>query len=114
MSARGVNEPVEVLPADFEFPFNQKTVTIGGKEFVFRELTVAESDSCADAAKEPDGDINGRTMMRLMIAKSSVSPKLTLDTLSKLPGHVYVKFAEVVNDVNGSGPEEEDESPGNV
>lgn len=114
MSARGVTEPVEVLAADSEFPFNQKSVTVGGKEFIFRELTVAESDACADAAKDPDGEINGRTMMRLMISKSSVTPKLTLDTLAKLPGHVYVKFAEVVNDVNGSGEDEEDESPGNA
>ena len=110
----GGDEPVEVLPSDFDFPFNEKQVAVNGKEFRFRELTVAESDQCADAARKPDGDLDGRAMMRLMIAKSSVSPKLTADILAKLPGHVYVKFAEAVNDVNGEEEEPAGAEPGNV
>ena len=113
MSPRVNEGTVEILSADFEFPFNEKTVSIGGKDFIFRELTVAESDACADASKKPDGEIDGRSMMRLMITKSSITPKLSLDALIRLPGHIYVKFAEAVNDVNGSS-DEEDVAPGNV
>ena len=92
------------------FPFETKTLTIGETEYTFKELTVGENDFCADAAKNDKGDIDGRKMMRLMVAKSSVEPKLSLEDLLECPNRVYVKFCEAVNDLNIPA-DEDDESP---
>lgn len=82
-----------------EFPFEEKSVTVGGREWRFRELSVQENDDCADAAKGPDGMINGRTMMRLTILASSVSPKLTPELLAKMPTRLYGKLYDLVNEL---------------
>lgn len=91
------------------FTFLEKTVTIGGTDYKFRELTVAENDLCADAAREPNGDINGRRMMRLMVSKSIVEPKMSLDDIAGIPNRLYLRFCEAVNDLNSSD-DDEDES----
>lgn len=102
---------VAVLPEPdvFDIPFKEASTTINGKEWKFRELTVAENDACADGSKGPDGEFDGRAMMRLLIVKSSVEPKLDPARLAKLPQRVYLQIARVVNDLNNS---EEDEDPG--
>jgi hypothetical protein len=83
-----------------EFPFEQKSIEIAGKTFTFRELSVQENDDCADSSRGQDGQINGRTMVRLMIIASSVEPKLTPTVLAALPQRVYAKLYDVVNDLN--------------
>jgi hypothetical protein len=94
--------------------FEEKTVTIKGKKFRFRELSVAENDECADSAKNPDGTINGRTMMRMMIMKSSVEPKLDSDIIAELPNRMYIRIYDVVSALNtielGEDPEDEGKS----
>ena len=97
----------------FEIPFLEKEVVISGKTFRFRELSVAENDGCLEAARKPDGDIDGRIMMRLMMTKSAVEPALNADIISKLPSRVYIKLAETVNDINSAEEEKEGEE-GNV
>lgn len=96
-------------PDVFDIPFKDASTTINGVEWKFRELSVIENDQCADGAKGPDGEFDGRTMMRLLIIKSSVEPKLDATRLGKLPQRVYLQIARVVNDLNNS---EEDEDPG--
>jgi len=91
------------------FEFATKELVIGETTYTFKELTVGENDFCADAAKGPDGNIDGRKMMRLMVSKSSVEPKLTIEDLAEAPNRLYVKFCEVVNDLNI--PDDEEESP---
>lgn len=83
----------------FEFPFEEKSIEIGGKEWRFRELSVQENDDCADASKDKDGRINGRTMMRMTIIASSVEPKITPAILAKMPTRIYGKIYDVVNDL---------------
>lgn len=82
------------------FPFEQKTVSVAGKEFTLRELSVQENDDCADSARGPDNMINGRTMVRLMIMASCVDPKMTPMLLAKLPQRVYAKLYDAVNELN--------------
>lgn len=95
-------------------PFEEKTITVKGQKFRFRELSVAENDECADSAKNPDGTINGRTMMRMMIIKSSLEPKLDSDMIGNLPNRAYIKIYDAVSDLNtielGEDPEEEGKS----
>ena len=83
-----------------EFPFAKKKVKIEGVEMTFRELTVAENDECADAATGPNNEFSGRTMMRMMIMKSSVEPKLDSEQLAAMPNRVYIQIYDVVNDLN--------------
>lgn len=99
------NKGATIVP----FPFETKNLTIGETEYTFKELTVGENDACADAAKGPDGNIDGRKMMRLMVSKSSVEPKLSLEDLAECPNRLYIKFCEVVNALNI--PDDEDDDP---
>lgn len=93
----------------FNFKFAEKDITIGEQVFTFRELSVADNDFCAEAARDEKGEIDGRKMMRLMIAKSAVDPKLSLEELLTLPNRAYLRFAEAVNDLNAPD-EDEDEA----
>lgn len=96
MSA-GVKTPADPFAT---LGFREKAFPLGGTDWKFRELSVQESDACIDAARKENGDIDGRTHMRLMIVKSSVEPKITLDQLAKLPNRVYLLFADFVNELN--------------
>jgi hypothetical protein len=94
-----------------DMAYETKEIAVRGARMRFRELTVEENDAAADAAKQPDGTINGRTMMRMMIIASSVEPKLTPEQLGKLPQRVYLKIYDAVTELNtvelGDDPEEE-------
>ena len=93
-----------------KFPFAKKTVTIAEQDFVFRELTVAENDECADAAQGPGpNDFNGRTMMRMMIIKSSVEPALDSEMLAAMPNRVYIQIYDIVNALNTLSTEGDEE-----
>lgn len=96
------------------FDFETRTIKIRGHEMTFRELSVEENDAAADAAKQPDGTINGRTMMRMMILSSSVSPQLDDRTLAKMPQRAYIKVYDTVSALNtvelGEDPSEEGKS----
>jgi hypothetical protein len=96
------------------FDFETKSITVRGHELTFRELSVEENDAAADAAKQSDGTINGRTMMRMMILSSSVEPKLTDVALAKMPQKAYIKVYDTVTKLNtvelGEDPETEGKS----
>lgn len=93
----------------FSFKFAEKEIKIGEQVFTFRELSVADNDFCAEASRDEKGEIDPRKMMRLMIAKSAVEPKLTLEDLLGVPNRAYLRFAEAVNDLNAPD-EDEDEA----
>ena len=84
----------------FAFIFASKELDIDGRKFSFKELSVKENDQCLDASRQQDGTFDGRIHMRMMIAKSSVEPKITVDNLAGLPNRVYLRIAEFVNDLN--------------
>lgn len=93
-----------------KFPFAKKTVTIAEQEMTFRELTVSENDECADAAQGPGpNEFNGRTMMRMMIIKSSVDPALDTEMLAAMPNRVYIQIYDIVNALNTLSTDEGDE-----
>jgi hypothetical protein len=116
MASRGLKSIDGGGTGPFDFVFEEREMMLFGKPFKFRELSVLENDACIDAARQPDGMINGRINMRLMIAKSSVDPKITVDDISKLPNRIYLQLAEFVNEVNSiddalaeAAPDEEGE-----
>lgn len=99
---------------DLDFLFNTKDLEVAGRKLSFRELSVADSDSALDASRRPDGTIDGRLNIRLLIAKSSVEPKITVDDIAKFPNKVYIRIAEFVNDLNSIDDAEEDTDEGNA
>jgi hypothetical protein len=105
MSNKAGLSPVPDMIAPFEIPFLEKEIEVAGKKFRFRELSVAENDACLEASRKPNDDIDGRIMMRLMMSKSAVEPKLDADIISKLPSRIYIKLAEAVNDINAAEDE---------
>ncbi len=96
-----------------EFPFEEKTILVHGREFTFRELSVLENDQSAEKARKPDDTIDGRLMMRFMVAAASVAPKLDVAALAKVPNKIYLQFATVVNDLNAPIEDEEKTEPKN-
>ena len=93
----GVKAPAK---DDFTWLFDERTLTINGRELRFRELSVKENDACIDAARQKDGTIDGRLNMLMIISKSAVEPTISLDQLASFPNRVYLQIAEFVNDLN--------------
>lgn len=121
LSSRPSKEPSVTEPATVPAPVKSMptvltdTLDLGSRgSFVFRELTVAENDTCREAATAKDESFNGRTMMRMMVTVSSVEPKLTLEGLTSLPQRVYARIVEFVNDLNDAESLDKDEDPGNA
>lgn len=95
-------------------PFAEETITIDKRKFTFRELTVDENDQCADGARTKDGMVNTRTMMRLMILNSAVSPKLTAEALGKMPQRAYIRIYDLVNRLNSVVLDEDEDEAGKI
>lgn len=112
MSDNNVTAPTELELNTFDF--EERTIKLRGQELIFRELSVEENDAAADAAKQKDGTINGRTMMRMMILSSSVQPKLDDQSLARMPQRAYIKIYDTVSALNtvelGEDPETEGKS----
>jgi hypothetical protein len=91
--------PVEIVnnPREpFDFPTTIKSVTFKGVTYTFRELTLAENDECRDAAKQPNGEVDGILQTRLMVCAASVEPKIKLEDLAKVPLRLYSRFYEII------------------
>lgn len=80
----------------------------GGKTYVIRELTVAESDEVDDAGEGQKPLVAQRLFMRMALEKSIVSvsngtgdePRPSLADISKWGGKKYVTLSRVFNRLN--------------
>lgn len=100
---------------DQETPaFRSWSGVIGRKQYEFKELSVKETDDALESSKGPDGTSNGRLLMRFMVAKASVSPKLTLDDLAALPQRVYLRMCDVINGLNDEDETDDEEELANA
>jgi hypothetical protein len=95
----------------FDFPVEKKVVSYRGVDYTFRELTMSENDVCRELATSPDGEFDGRTMIRQMIVIGAVEPEMTMDDLGKVPQRLYARFIDVVNELNDPATFQAD--PGN-
>jgi hypothetical protein len=97
-----------------DYPYETATVHFKGASYTFRELTLGENDSCRELATDPEGNIDGRSMMRAMVIESAVAPELDSDKLLKTPQRLYARFVDTVNRLNDPDSlDEKDEDPGN-
>jgi hypothetical protein len=85
-----------------------RTVEIRGKRFTFRELEIGEYDKLVKQASHPEVDADGITqdvtdntlLLRLMVLKSCVTPKLTDASLAAFGYRFYRTIARIVNDLH--------------
>ena len=83
-----------------DYPRRTKTVSIGGKDYTFQELTVAEQDECWDAAQNKDGTFNARLNTRLMVTKAAVDPKVGVGDFAAMPVTIYSAMVDAVRELN--------------
>jgi len=97
--------------------FIEEEVVIRGVAFRLRELSIGEYDDLVKKAtskqtnaltgEEADLIDNG-LLLKLMVLKCSVEPKLTAETMANLPMRVILKLNQTVNRLHyGDEPESE-------
>ena len=85
-------------------------VEVRGQKYHFRELEIGEFDKLQKQAthEEVDGDgdmqeiVDNTLLLRLMVIKSCVSPKMTADSVNSLGTRLYRALSVVVNDLHFS------------
>ena len=112
--------------------FLEEEVVVRGATFRLRELSIGEYDELVRKATtkqtnpvtgEESETIDNSVLLKLMVIKCSVEPKLTPESLSNLPMRVVLKLNQTVNRMHyGDEPEtekpavdaEEGTAPGNA
>ncbi len=111
--------------------FLEEEVTVRGATFRLRELSIGEYDDLIKKATTPRTNpltgeetevIDNALLLKLMVLKCSVAPKLTPEALANLPMRVVLKLNQTVNRMHyGDEPEsekpaedDEEESKGNA
>lgn len=116
--------------------FLEEDVVIRGATFRLRELSIGDYDELVRKSTtsklnavtgETDETIDNSLLLKLMVIKCSVDPKLNAESLSALPMRAVLKLNQTVNrmhygdepepvkkpgEENGTAPEEET-APGN-
>lgn len=88
-----------------------KTIEVRGQRFVIRELTIGEYDDLEKKATSkqpnpmnanaPEIEVTDRTqLLRLMVLKCVVEPRLTAQKLSELPMRVALALNNTVNEMH--------------
>jgi len=94
--------------------FRTRKTTVGSVEYTVRELSVKENNLCTLAARQPDGSFDGRIMMKMMVLKSVIAPRITDSELDELPNRLYLRLCDVVSDINADDEVDEDVEPKNA
>jgi hypothetical protein len=84
------------------------TVEVRGSRFTFRELDISEYDKLVKAATHQEADDDGimqdvtdsTLLLRLMIPKSCIDPKLTPDIVAAMGSRGYRALARIVNELH--------------
>lgn len=99
-------------PTKLDNEFTTKSATIRGTTYVLRELDAQTYEDCIKSASDEDGNVDQSVMIRLMLDKSLIEPKLTVKDIFAKPYSVVRKLEAVVNDIHFTEvtSEEEDEA----
>jgi hypothetical protein len=84
------------------------TVEVRGQRYEFRELEIGTYDKLLKQATREEADADGimqevtdnTLLLRLMVLKSCVSPKLTAESVNELGTRLYRSLARVVNELH--------------
>ena len=83
--------------------FETASVTHRGTTYTFRELSAEEYDQCVELSTTGEGDdksLDTVQLLRWMIIKGSLEPKLDPAALGKLPFSAVTKISRTVNDLH--------------
>lgn len=110
MTPRAVKQP---LTTDFL----EEEVTVRGRSFRLQELSIGDYDELVKKATKAQTNpltgedsevIDNALLLKLMVLKCSVDPKLTPESLANLPMRVVLKLNQTVNRMHyGDEPETE-------
>jgi hypothetical protein len=97
--------------------FLEQEVVVRGSTFTLRELSIGEYDELVRKSTQKQTNpvtgeetetIDNSLLLKLMVIKCSVAPKLTAEALSNLPMRVVLKLNQTVNKMHyGDEPESE-------
>jgi hypothetical protein len=97
--------------------FLEEEVTVRGMTFRLRELSIGDYDELVKKATtkvanpltgQDDESIDNSLLLKFMVLRCSVEPKLTPETLANLPMRVVLKLNQTVNRMHyGDEPETE-------
>ena len=97
--------------------FLEEEVTVRGLTFRLRELSIGDYDELVKKVSKPvtnlatgqeDEIIDNSLLLKLMVLRCSVEPKLTPESLANLPMRVVLKLNQTVNKMHyGDEPETE-------
>lgn len=89
-----------------------KTVTIRGTDYLLRELSQEEYDACVQMATGKDG-FDNILLLKFMLSKSLVKPKLTAEDLKRKPFKVTNELRMHVNRMHWGDDEVVEDDEGN-
>lgn len=75
----------------------ETTVEIRGIKYVLRELTATEYDDLVKIATGPDDEVDLTALLKLMMSKCLVEPKISAEEFGNKPYPVVRKLNDVVN-----------------
>lgn len=97
--------------------FLEEEITVRGMTFRLRELSIGDYDELVKKATtkvanpltgQDDETIDNSLLLKFMVLRCSVEPKLTPETLANLPMRVVLKLNQTVNRMHyGDEPETE-------
>lgn len=94
---------------EFDDQFKTVRATMRGRTYVLRELEADEYERCLEQSRGEDGESDNIALLKLMLAKSVVEPKMTVAQLWKLPYPVIRKLNDIINEMHFSVEETEEE-----
>lgn len=94
MASRGATATVTELPRN---EFVERELNLRGVNYRIRELSAQQYDDCVRMATKADDEIDMVALLKLMVTKSLVEPKLTSDDLAALPYRVSRELGSAVN-----------------
>jgi hypothetical protein len=104
-----VKPPEPVKTEEMDDGFVTVNATIRGTRYVLRELPADDYQKCQEGAINADGMVDNVTMLKLMLAKAVVEPKLTAVELFKRPYPVIRKLNDIINDMHFTPIETDEE-----
>lgn len=94
------NPAVEVDNPVTDDGFLTAVVKIRGKTFRFRELATDVYDKLVGMATDQDDLVDRTILLRLMVCESATDPKITPNSLAKMPYSVVRQIGILVNNMH--------------
>lgn len=104
-----VKPPPEPSVESMDGEFRVVTATIRGVKYVIRELPADDYEKCLKSATGENRQIDNQVMLRLMLDKALVEPKITAAELWKKPFPIVRKLNDIVDELHYTPVETDEE-----